>query len=100
MLHRTPPPPPTDSPQARLRCFLAGLSLFSDLPEATLDELAARAESIALAGGMTLLEQGTASDAFLVLRWGRLAATGAPATTDRPGASDRSARASASERSG
>ncbi|MEB2316361.1 MAG: hypothetical protein OZ919_09840, partial [Xanthomonadaceae bacterium] len=74
MPHPAPPTPTTDGPQARLRCFLAGLSLFSDLPEVTLDELAARAESVALAGGTTLLEQGTASDAFLVLRWGRLAA--------------------------
>lgn len=63
-----------DSPQARLRGFLAGLSLFSDLPAATLDELAERAESIALAGGTLLFEQGAASDALLVLRWGRLAA--------------------------
>ena len=87
MPHPAPPTPTTDGPQARLRCFLAGLSLFSDLPEVTLDELAARAESVALAGGTTLLEQGTASDAFLVLRWGRLAAwrTGEDGQTRRLG---------------
>lgn len=75
MLPPAPPPtPPTGSPEARLRCFLAGVSLFADLPAATLDELAACAESIALAGGATLFEQDEVSDAFLLLRWGRLAA--------------------------
>lgn len=71
---RSSAPPAADNPEARLRGFLAGLSLFADLPPETLDELTARAEVLALAGGTSLFDQDTASDALLVLRWGRLAA--------------------------
>lgn len=70
----TSPPAALDTPEARLRCYLEGLALFSELPAATLDELAVRGEAIALPGGTTLFEQDENTDAFYLLRWGRLAA--------------------------
>ncbi|MCX7556017.1 patatin-like phospholipase family protein [Xanthomonadaceae bacterium JHOS43] len=60
--------------ESRLYEFLAGLPLFSGLPEATLVALASSAERIALPGGVALFDQDDLSDAFYVLRWGRLRA--------------------------
>ncbi len=67
-------PPAAPTPDARLCDFLTGLPLFSGLPQATLAELAASAERIALPGGVALFDQDDASDAFYVLCWGRLGA--------------------------
>lgn len=57
-----------------MRHLLRGLTLFSHLDDATLDELANEMDWFLLPGGETLFEYGDASDALYVLKSGSLGA--------------------------